>query len=85
MNPIPEDEFDRDYQPFMQTNGDYFEFEDVEKAPINTVWTIIEGDDGSMFASPGFHIVNKIGYIRTVKPWTDAARDAVWFDAADMN
>lgn len=35
----------------------------------NHVWTIIEGDNDKMYASAGYHIVNRFGYIITEQPW----------------
>ena len=36
----------------------------------NRVWTIVEGDDGMCFVA-GFHLVNRMGYLVTEKPWND--------------
>lgn len=82
---IPEDVFDILYEPQRRLDGDLFEFEDVRNAPINTVWTIVEGEEpesqgvrdednppsAGWYALPGFHVVNKLGYVLTKKPWTD--------------
>ncbi len=59
-----------------------FEFEDVKDQPVNHVWTILESDDdddGNWYASPGFHVVNRMGYVMTKEPWTDELRDATYF------
>ena len=59
-----------------------FEFKDVKDQPLNHVWTIIESgsdEDSNWYASPGFHIVNRMGYVMTKKPWTDELRDAIYF------
>lgn len=42
------------------------------------IWTIVEGDDGDLYAIPGYHIVNHVGYIVTVKPWPHENVEAVW-------
>lgn|GEM_PF-4297747 len=55
---------------------------DVIAHPLNFVWTVIEsGDDadGNWYASPGYHIVNKLGYVLTLKPWDDITQDAIYF------
>jgi hypothetical protein len=82
---ITEAAFVRDYAPRVKPNGDLFEFEDVEQLPRNTVWTIVDdgGETDCLFASPGFHVVNKLGYIVTAKPWADDTLDALWHDADD--
>jgi hypothetical protein len=40
----------------------------------NHVWTIVEGDDDSrnVYYSPGFHMVNRVGYAVTHQPHNDA-------------
>lgn len=40
---------------------------DPEKT--KTVWTIMHGDNDSMFYSAGYHLVNRIGYFITEKEW----------------
>lgn len=36
------------------------------------VWTWVDGTESdSTYLIPGYHIVNRIGYILTEKPWTD--------------
>lgn len=81
-NYISEDEFWDDWGVIQKSSGELFEFEDVKDRPVGNVWAILEsgdGDDGNWFASPGFHIVNRMGYVMTKKPWTDELRDAVYF------
>ena len=36
----------------------------------DTVWTVIE-DDGYMYIIPGYHWINRIGYILTEVPWSN--------------
>lgn len=38
------------------------------KGTANRVWTIIEGDEGMCYAA-GYHLVNRIGYIITERPF----------------
>lgn len=35
----------------------------------NTVWTLITGDNEESWIIPGYHIVNRMGYFITTKPW----------------
>lgn len=37
----------------------------------NTVWTIIDGDDESLWIVAGYHLVNRMGYLITEEPWQD--------------
>ena len=85
---ISEDEFWNDWEVIQKASGELFEFEDVKNQPLNHVWTIIEtGDDDneSWYASPGFHIVNRMGYVMTKRPWVDDLRDAVYFLHEDID
>lgn len=81
-NLISEQEFDNDWQPLLKPSGDLFQFTDVCHEPAQHVWTIVDGGDdadGNWYACPGFHIVNKLGYVMTKKAWTDITRDAIYF------
>lgn len=81
-NYISEDEFWDDWGVIQKSSGELFEFEDVKDRPLNNVWAILEsgdGDDGNWYASPGFHLVNRMGYVLTKKQWTDKLRDAIYF------
>jgi len=75
---ITEDAFREIWGAHVRSNGDMFEHKDVVNLPLETVWTIVEAED-HWVASPGFHIVNKLGYCVTTKPWTDDQLDAYWF------
>jgi len=83
MTILSEDEFEALYQPRQKPNGDYFDFEDVVNEPMNSVWTVVEAEDDEgrchMIASPGFHIVNKVGYLLTAVPWVTGDEEAYWF------
>ena len=37
----------------------------------NRVWTIVEGDNDTMFICAGLHLVNRIGFLVTEEPWED--------------
>jgi hypothetical protein len=79
---ISESRFWNEWEVIQKASGDLFEFEDVRDKPLNQVWTIIDpanGDDGNWYASPGFHIVNRLGYVMTKRPWTDGTCDAIYF------
>ncbi len=44
----------------------------------NYWWTMVEGENGRWYAAPGFHFVNRIGYINTLHKWTDEQRDYLY-------
>ena len=76
---IPEDVFVEQWGAHVSTTGDLFDYSQVCNLPINMVWTIVDTDEGHWVAIPGFHIVNKLGYCLTVKPWVDGTPEAYWF------
>lgn len=84
MRTISESRFWEHYQPLENIKGwgdMIWEYEEVisAKIPIERVWTVIEDDRGrDLYASPGFHTVNTLGYLVTQEPWTDPARDAMY-------
>lgn len=56
----------------FETYGDEFEF--VRRQAPDTIWTIIDGDDGDLYVINGLHFVNRVGYLisqRPVLPNTD--------------
>lgn len=76
---ISEDEFATQWGIVTHPRGNLFTYADVKDKPLNQVWSIIDcPDDDCWIASPGFHVVNVIGYITTTRPWTDGDRDAIY-------
>ena len=39
------------------------------------VWTIIEGDDNAQYIIPGFHLVNRMGFLVTEKQWVTGTEE----------
>ena len=37
----------------------------------NTIWTVVEGDDGQLVIESGLHFVNRLGYLVTDVPRED--------------
>lgn len=79
-NIISEDAFTEEWGAHAAPSGDLFEFDEVKDLPLNTVWTVVDTDDGHWIAQPGFHVVNKLGYVVTQKPWSDSEIEAFWFE-----
>jgi hypothetical protein len=80
---LSEREFEDEFLPTKLPNGDLLEWEHVRNTPPENVWTIVEtGDDEDQnwYALPGFHIVNKLGYVTSVFPWDDNIAEAIYFD-----
>ena len=79
MSRLTYDEWFDKYQPIIneitgneeyqfETYGDELEF--VLAQPDNTIWTEMDGDEGVSIVS-GYHLVNRIQYYITIKPWDD--------------
>lgn len=47
------------------------------------VWTIIEGDDDTTIISAGYHLVNRMGYLVTEKPWVTGTEEVIIDTATD--
>jgi hypothetical protein len=74
---------------FFETFGE--DFAAVEAADPLTVWTIVEGDETeNQYLLPGFHHVNRIGYVLAEQPITQAELDSgewnevLWVDYDDF-
>lgn len=79
---ISEAEFVDAWGATTKTTGDLYRFEEVRNQPSNQVWTVTDcgGEEPNHWiASPGFHIVNVIGYVITTRPWMDDTPDAFYF------
>lgn len=79
---ISEREFEDVWGVYLKPSGDLFQFDDVRNQSPELVWTVVDsGEDlnGNWYAQPGFHIVNKLGYVMTRKPWSDSTPDAIYF------
>jgi hypothetical protein len=72
------DAWDAKYQPMDNhfDGADKFETYGVDLDYVlsiaNTeparVWTLVEGDDGNLYITSGYHLVNRINYFITHKP-----------------
>lgn len=80
-NRITLDEWVDTYKPVINPNndwgGEYSAFETftpdvtfVSSQPDNTIWTEMDSGEGVSIVS-GYHLVNRIQYYITEKPWTE--------------
>jgi hypothetical protein len=53
----------------FETFGEELEFVKTMAQKGNNVWTIVEGDDDTMFVSNGVRFVNRIGFLITREEW----------------
>lgn len=83
---ITEMEFDQGYVPLENEGGWLLrEYDEVKDHDVSHVWTIVE-DDGStenLYALPGFHVVNCVGYVVTERPWVSGDEVAVYIDVEE--
>jgi len=86
---ISEDDFFDKYRP-VNTPGTpansgefYHEYEHVKGLDAQNVWTIVDGEDGGMYAIAGFHIVNKVSYVVTEVPWETGLEEALWMEPSE--
>jgi len=87
-NIISENDFLSVWGARTNVSGDFFDFHEAKKHDDQFVWTVVEtGDDSdrNWYAQPGYHVINKIGYVVTEKPWNVETPDAIYFlDDFDM-
>jgi hypothetical protein len=79
---ISEHEFHAHWGIQLSASGDLLTYEDIRGSSVRHVWTIVESgsdDDGNWYAVPGFHYVNRLGYVLTARAWSDGTRDAIYF------
>lgn len=84
---ISEADFFSVWGAYAKQGSDMFFFDDVRDKPLNHVWTVTDSGGGKpdhWIASPGFRIVNVLGYVMTRKPWSGETPDAFYsFDDFD--
>lgn len=81
---LSEEEFTKEFDPKVAPGGDLLSYGDVGNMPTRLVWSVVESgddEDPSWYASPGFHVVNVLGYCVSEKPWTDDIDCATYFYA----
>jgi hypothetical protein len=78
---ITRDDFDAYFGPRDAPSGDpLWTCAETRTEPLTHVWTVVTGDNGEdEYASPGYHIVNRVGYVVTTHPWIDDTQDAEWY------
>lgn len=87
---LSETEFTDAYSPILGPGGDLLNVDDVKDLDPRHVWTIIEGEDdvlcedgeyrANWHALPGFHWINRVGFVRSETPWPHENIEAMWFE-----
>ena len=47
------------------------------------IWAITEGDDESLYAVAGFHVIKVLGFVITEKPWVTGIEEALWYECEE--
>lgn len=50
----------------FEPHGEELEF--VRRQSPDTVWTLVDGDDGDLYVINYYHLVNRIGYLISIVP-----------------
>lgn len=67
---LNEDDFDTRFGHVDPADGDFYvETDEASTYPDNQVWTAVDGDAGGIYLIPGYHQVNRIGYVISQRPW----------------
>ena len=48
----------------------------------NKIWTLVDTDSG-LYVVPGYHLVNRVNYLITIKPWKDSNEVIKYCDEID--
>ena len=64
----------------FETYGEELDYVRMKAQNANNVWTIIEGDNDTMFIVSGVHLVNRIGYLITNEEWEEETEVEIEFD-----
>ncbi len=77
---ISEDEFWDVWGLITAPDANFLTHDVVRKFPLHHVWTVVDSADNcNWYAMPGYHFVNRAGYIMTCKPWEDPTLDAIYY------
>lgn len=78
MKSLTEEEFDKQFTPVPDGDGEVVRPGDAGlNQSSDKLWTIVDGDDGGLYAVSGWHYVNRVGYLITEESWVEDT-EAVW-------
>lgn len=80
------DEFVEQYAPREKPDGSLvYDYHETRQFPMNHIWTLVEsGEKDNTYAIPGYHMVNRVGYLVTEKQWTDDNIEVLWIDDTEI-
>lgn len=71
--------FERRFKPLLCKEGALiWHNSEIPRPIVGRHWWTVLDCDGKLYVSAGFHFVNRIGYIKTEIPWTDADHQRDW-------
>ena len=80
VNFSPEEE----YETYMlETYGEDLKM--VLAADPKYVWTLVEGDSGALWLIAGYHVVNRLNYVISRKPWDTSEEIFPWEEVSAEN
>jgi hypothetical protein len=51
----------------------------IANSEPDRVWTLVEGDDGNLYISSGYHLVNRLNYFITKNPCESEYEEAPYY------
>lgn len=72
-----QDQFDARYTLQGGPDADLLGEDQLAGAEADRIWTVVD-TDGTMYVVAGTHRVNRLGYVISEQPWTDAAEEYYW-------
>ena len=75
-----------DHQYMFDTVGqDLKRVQKALEANYDSIWTLIEGDDGNQYIVAGFHFINRMGYFITEKPAETGDEEYLFFTEEELD
>jgi len=83
LNPHAGWAFGNDRGCLFETSGEELSF--VCQQYPNTIWTLVDGDDGDQYLLSGYRIVNRIGYLLSTEAVPDGTHIQVHIPSTSLN
>lgn len=78
MTTRTERDWDRRFTEVKPRSGEhYWEENEIRNVPAKRLWTEVEAGN-KIFIVPGYHRVNRLGYIVTKEEWNDKDLNDEW-------
>jgi len=67
----------------FETYGEELDF--VRSQDPRCIWTLVDGDDGNLYITSGYHLVNRINYFVTETPFEGEFMDVPYYIFEEEN